>query len=355
MTRTLAITRRVLGQLRRDHRTLALVMIVPALTMLLIGTLVRNAAVQPAIAVAGPPASVARLTVALDVLAGADAIVAQSADEVARLVDDGDVAAGFVLSETGGVELVLDGTVPGIGQRLGRVALAAGLLSAADPDPAELAAAQPAISWVRGEGGFETIDAAAPAMIAFFSLFFVFLLTSVSFLRERTGGTLERIMATPARRRELVGGYVLGFGVLALVQGAIITGVAVWGLGIRHEGPIAAAFPLVALISLVSVVLGIFLSAFSRTELQAIQFIPIVITPQALLSGVVWPIESLPGWLQPIAHGLPLTYGVDALERVLLRGEGLLSMGPLVDALALLAFASAFAALAIASIRREVA
>ncbi len=206
---------------------------------------------------------------------------------------------------------------------------------------------------MHGGPRYDALDFFAPAMVGYFAFFFVFLLTAVAFLRERVAGTLERLMAAPLRRSELVVGYMAGFGLFALLQAVAVILVAVLGLRVHYHGALLSVFVLVLALALVAVNLGIFLSTFARTELQAVQFIPIVILPQGLLCGVIWPLSSLPDWLRPAAYALPLTYGVGALRDVMLKGQGLLTTSVRLDLLAVLAFAALFAALAVGTIRRQ--
>jgi len=209
----------------------------------------------------------------------------------------------------------------------------------------------------------------APAIVGFFVYFFVYILTGVSFLRERTGGTLERLMATPVTRGEVVGGYTLGFGLFATIQVAFLIA---WSLGTVHVpsiGPLPAfavglgipmagspllAFLVVLVLAVGAVSLGIFLSTFARTELQVIQFIPIVLAPQFLLSGVLFPVTTLPDVLRPLVALMPLGYAVDGLRQVFIRGADL-SVGALQGDLAVLALVAVFfAVIASLTIRRDV-
>ena len=216
----------------------------------------------------------------------------------------------------------------------------------------------------------DQVDVFSPIFLAFFGYFFVFLLTGVSFLRERIGGTLERLVATPVTRAEIVLGYSLGFGIFATLQIAFLTvfilnsfevpqigpiGPLTIGLGVDSTGSPFLAFALALLLSIGAVNLGIFLSTFARTELQVIQFIPLVIVPQALLSGILWPVERLPDILQTIAHALPLTYAVEGLREVMLKGADLSSGTVQVDLIVLAAIALVFVGLASTTIKREVA
>ena len=223
---------------------------------------------------------------------------------------------------------------------------------------------------VYGSPDATQLDSLAPVVVGFFAYFFVFLLTGISFLRERIGGTLERLLATPVSQAEIVLGYSLGFGFFATLQVAIVLAFVLGRLGIPALGPIAAfaiglgvptagnpliAYLLVLVLGLGAVSLGIFLSTFARTELQVIQFIPIVIVPQGLLGGFFWPIGQLPSLLQPVARILPVTYAIDGLRQVMIAGADLSSPQVLLDLVVLIGIAAVFMALAAATIRREVA
>src|SRR5262249_9367996 len=152
--------------------------------------------------------------------------------------------------------------------------------------------------------------------------FLVFVVTCVAFLRERSQGTLERLMASPLSRSEIVLGYMLGFTILALAQALEVLVFALAALRIHNAGSVLLIFGIQPLLALAAVNLGIFRRPFARTEFQAVQFIPIVIVPQLLLSGVILPVSSEPGWLQAISSVLPLTYAVNALRDVMLKGAG---------------------------------
>jgi ABC-2 type transport system permease protein len=223
---------------------------------------------------------------------------------------------------------------------------------------------------VYGAPSDDPISRFAPAIVGFFAYFFVYLLTGVSFLRERTGGTLERLMATPVARGEIVLGYSLGFGLMAAVQMIVLlTWVLVSvripaigplpefaiGLGVASAGSAVYAFLVVLLLALGAVSLGILVSTFARTELQVIQSIPLILVPQFLLSGVLFPTSSLPEVLQPLVVIMPVRYAVDGLRQVFVAGADLGSTALLTNLLVLGVFAAVFATLASLIIRREVA
>jgi ABC-2 type transport system permease protein len=185
--------------------------------------------------------------------------------------------------------------------------------------------------------------------------FLVYVVTSVSFLRERSLGTLERLMASPLRRTEIVVGYMLGFTLVALVQAAIILGFGLGIVGLYNAGSVVLLYGIEVLLAQAAVNLGIFLSTFARTEFQAVQFIPLVIVPQLLLSGLLVPVSSEPEWLQWISNVLPLTYAVDALRDVMLRGADLASSSVQLDLAVLGGFCVLVVLAAAATLRREVA
>ncbi|HEX5451908.1 MAG TPA: ABC transporter permease, partial [Candidatus Limnocylindrales bacterium] len=217
----------------------------------------------------------------------------------------------------------------------------------------------------------DQLDVLAPVFLGLFAYFFVFVLTGISFLRERVGGTLERLLATPVTRAEIVIGYSLGFTAFATVQVILLTayvlgsvevptigplGAFSIGLGVQAAGSPVLTFVVALVLAIGAVNLGIFLSTFARTELQVVQFIPIVIVPQALLGGIFWPIDRLPGALQAIAHLMPVTYAVDALREVMLKGQDIASSSSLrLDLAVLIGVAVVFVVLAGLTIKREVA
>lgn len=194
------------------------------------------------------------------------------------------------------------------------------------------------------------LDYTAPAMLAMLILFFGFLLTGISFQRERSQGTLERLMAAPVSRFDIVGGYLLGFVLFALLQTLIIFFYMVYVLDVSYQGQLWEILIFEALIGVGAVCLGTFASTFARNEFQITQFIPIVVLPQMFLCGILWPVDQMPNYLQWIAKFLPLTYGVDGMRDLMQQGQGLLDIGKELGVLA--AFAVGFMILAAVSIRR---
>ncbi|MFB6188344.1 MAG: ABC transporter permease [Halapricum sp.] len=158
----------------------------------------------------------------------------------------------------------------------------------------------------------------APILLGVFVFFLTYILTAIGFLRERTAGTLERVLVSPISRTGLVLGYVLGFGVLATVQSLVLLAAAVTFLNVSFANGVAL-FVLVELLgALTALGIGIVLSLFASNEFQAIQFIPVVITPQVILGGTFTPVDRLPVYLEYPARVMPVTYLIDAMEYVVL-------------------------------------
>lgn len=169
--------------------------------------------------------------------------------------------------------------------------------------------------WVFSDNN-KMFDSIGPALIGIFPFTIMFLIASITTLRERVTGTLERILTMPIGKFDIILGYAIAFGLLGIVQSLITSSVAIFLLGLNVVGP-QWFFVLVALIStLLGVALGLMVSAFARTEFQAIQFLPLFILPQILICGLFVPLDKLPDLLEKIAYWMPLTYLVEALNGV---------------------------------------
>jgi ABC-2 type transport system permease protein len=371
-----ALIGRVVAEIRRDHPSLALLFIAPLVVTGLLTFILREGD-TPEVSVAlvneasGPAAIVG--TALTSTLEDEGIIVADVPDEAtarARVEAEADSLAIVIpadLAAGGQITIVTLGLDPG-----GEAAQLGVVREAVSTAIAGVTGARVPVvvrETIYGTGSDDPMVAFAPAIVAFFIYFFVYLLTGVSFLRERTGGTLERLMATPVTRGEVVGGYTLGFGLFAMIQVAVLLAWALGtvhvpaigplpefavGLGIPVVGSPLLAYLVVVVLALGAVSLGIFLSTFARTELQVIQFIPIVLVPQFLLSGVLFPVNSLPEILQPLVVIMPLGYAVDALRLVFTAGADLASAALRWDILVLAVVAVLFAFVASRTIRRDV-
>jgi ABC-2 type transport system permease protein len=195
------------------------------------------------------------------------------------------------------------------------------------------------------------LDNAAPGILAALILFFGFIITGISFLRERTLGTLERLLVSPLSRMDIVAGYLLGLLLFALIQTLIMFFYMVYALDINYRGDLWQILIFQVLIGINAVSMGTFFSAFARNEFQMIQFIPLIIVPQIFLSGLFIPIAQLPVVLEWIAKFLPLTYGVEGIKALMQQGQGLVNIGSDIGILA--AFAVGFLLLASLTLRKS--
>lgn len=159
-------------------------------------------------------------------------------------------------------------------------------------------------------------DRTALIMLGMFPFIIMFLITSIAMLRERTSGTLERLFTTPVGKLDLLFGYGIAFGLAAAVQASVASAYAYWLLDLDTLGDVGLVVAIAVSNAVLGVAVGLFCSAFARTEFQAVQFMPVVVLPQILLCGLFVPREQMVGWLQAVSDVLPLSYAVEALQEV---------------------------------------
>ncbi|MEP6751199.1 MAG: ABC transporter permease [Candidatus Dormiibacterota bacterium] len=326
--RIAAITRRLLQQFRHDRRTLALLFVAPLVILGLLGYLIRGGTSAPDVGIANQDQGPVGATIAsaLEKSSRIHTVTINPADGDAKLKDGSLIAyivfpAGFSqLAQQGTIapEIHLEGSQPGV-QAPVLQALQDALTSVA----ASAIRFQPSVTYLYGGQNLDQLDYFGAAFIGLILFFLVFVVTIVSFLRERSQGTLERLMASPLRRGEIVVGYMIGFTILALVQAVEVLLFSLYVLKVHNQGNVLLIFGFEVLMALSAVNLGIFLSMFARTEFQAVQFIPLVIVPQVLLSGILFPVSTEPTPLQYVSDVLPLTYAVNGLRDVMLKGADL--------------------------------
>ena len=346
--RTRAVARRIILQFRHDRRSLALLLVAPIVVLTLVGQLW------------GSPTSTSKVRIVavgdaepelLDAFKGTDIVLTVGERDAALDSLKAGTVDAIIEFQENAAQVTVEGSDPTrTGAIIGQIQAAITHLILETPLTSFVK-----IDYLYGGPQYTILDYVAPVLIAFFAFFFIFLLACVSFLRERTSGTLERLLASPLTRVELVVGYLGGFAVFALIQALVILAFTVFVLKVQYRGNLATIFLVEAVLVVVAVSLGLAISAFARNELQAVQFIPLVILPQAFLSGFLVPVDQLSDWLRPISAILPLTYATEALRSVMVKGYAL--SDPLIvrDVGILVAFALLMAIAAIASIRREVA
>jgi len=345
--RVRAVARRIVLQFRRDRRSLGLLFIAPILVLTLVGQLWGSSTASKVriIAVGDPPPEL------LDAFKGTDIDLTVADRDAALDSLKAGTADAIVEFQENSADVTVEGSDPTrTGTIVGQVQAALTHLILETP-----LASFVKVSYLYGGPQYTLLDYLAPVLIGFFAYFFIFLLSCVSFLRERTSGTLERLLASPLKRGELILGYLGGFGVFALLQALVILAWTVFVLKVQYRGNLATIFIVEATLVVGAVSLGLAISAFARNELQAVQFIPLVILPQAFLSGLLVPVDQLNDWLRPISRVLPLTYATEALRSVMVKGYPLTDPLILRDIAILAGFALVVAIAAVASIRREVA
>ncbi|MHB0885769.1 MAG: ABC transporter permease [Bacillota bacterium] len=343
LTTVFAVVGRIIRQFFRDRRTLAMIIVVPMVVLSLLVWILRSPLATPEVAVVSPDAEVTRLATAALTEGGQLQVVELDTTDYRQALRDakvkavyiipGDVLTAMAAGRAADLTVAVQGTNPTMTRlaeaMTGKVAQA---LAPAVPHPVPVpfVPQKPVVhtEYVYGSPDFTSIDIMAPAFIAFFAFFFVFLLTSVSFLRERTQGTMVRLFASPMRPAEMVLGYTIGFTLFALVQSAIVLLFVISALKIHYVGSVAAVFLIEAVLTIGSVNLGIFLSTYAKNELQVVQFIPLVIVPQVILSGFLFPLEDMTPALRFLGQLMPLTYANRAMKDIMVKGMGLADVWP---------------------------
>lgn len=181
--------------------------------------------------------------------------------------------------------------------------------------------------YIYGDKDTNFFDKIVPILMGFFVFFFVFLISGMALLNERTSGTLNRLLATPVKRSEIVFGYMLSYGLLAIIQTLIIVLFTVWALNVEVVGNILYVILVNFILALVALAFGILMSTFAKSEFQMMQFIPLVIVPQVFFSGII-PLETMASGVRVISYILPLKYAGDALTGIVMSGYGIVKILP---------------------------
>lgn len=205
------------------------------------------------------------------------------------------------------------------------------------------------VNYIYGNENTNIFDTMVPVLIGFFVFFFVFLISGISLLKERTSGTLYKLLSTPVRRSEIVFGYLIGYGLFAILQTIIIVLFTVYVLKVDILGSLGLVVLTNIIIAFVALSLGILLSTFANSEFQMMQFIPIIVVPQIFFSGII-SIHNMSQGLQNFAKIMPMYYAGDALSQVIIKGNSLSYIGK--DLLVLLLFAFGFTVLNIVGLKR---
>lgn len=305
--RVRAVLIRILLQLRHDKRTIGLMIFAPILVLTLLSLVFSSNDYHPNIGIINAPLNLVNILEYNDAkVTRYDAWGAETALR-SRKID------AVINYENGTPKVKLEGSDPSKNRAV--IMLMQSSLSKTT------GSIKMDTTYLYGYEDMTAFDNFGPILIGFFVFFFVFLIAGVAFLGERTSGTLERLLATPIHRWEIVVGYLLGFGVFTVLQSGLIAWYCINVLHIMMVG----SFPLVIVITILTAMtalsIGTFISAYADNELQMIQFIPIVLVPQVFFSGL-FDLSTMSTWIQAIGWFTPLWYVADALKNIMIRGKG---------------------------------
>ncbi|MDA1919396.1 ABC transporter permease [Bacillus cereus group sp. BcHK140] len=325
--RVTGIIIRIIRQFFRDKRSLAMMFGAPMLLLWLLSLVFTQKDYVPHIAVVDMPAQLVK------VMKNQEASIYEYNIEKAMSELENQKVDAVIRLENGKMNIVLEGSDSSKNRAVLQI-----LQKSTEKN--DISIMKPEVNYLHGSKNFTMFDGLGPVLIGFFTFFFVFILSGVSFVRERLSGTLERLLSTPIKRWEIVVGYIIGFGIFAFIQSIIIVSFSVYILDLYVAGSIWLTLLITCMLSLTALTLGTFLSAYANNEFQMIQFIPLVIVPQIFFSGL-FPIESMNKWLQMLGKLFPLTYGADAMRQVMIRNQGFTEIA--LDLTVLLLFSILFA------------
>lgn len=328
--RTLAIAKKVMKELFRDKRTLAMMFVAPVFIMWLMNLMFSaSTAVNIKLATQDLPTS---LVTKMDDL---DHVSVQTYKDLNQAKKDlSDEKVDAVVSYKNGEYQVVYANTDASKTSMTRQVLRTSIASEGSNQlmarvkqalpQLKLEAKAPEIkeSYQYGDKNTSFFTSMIPVLIGFVVFFFVFLISGMALLKERTSGTLERLLATPVKRSEIVYGYMLSYGLIAILQTAVVVLAAIWLLNVEVVGNLFNVIIVNVVLALVALAFGILLSTLAKSEFQMMQFIPLVIMPQLFFSGII-PLSSMGDWAQTVGKFLPLTYSGDAMSQIILYGRSI--------------------------------
>jgi len=321
LNRAGAIASRKISSLRRDHRTIAFIVIMPALQILLFGLAIGGTpnGLDFAVIDDGSP----MFNQITDGLNGSESLVIhlEVSDEVeARdMIQQGELWGALMVQKNGTLLLVLDNSNQQVSSTIiveVRTAMTAALAAQGASLPLEIG------DPVYGERDPAFIDFLAPGIMVMVCFLFSIILTTMAFVGERYDGTLDRVFATGTQPIEVLLGHLVAFSTILIGQVSVVILIAVYGFDIPLEGSLITLFMLALLLGGAAMCFGLFVSSKAKSEFQAMQVIMPVTFPVLLLSGILWPIEGIPLILQPVAWALPTSWSAEAFRSIMIRGWG---------------------------------
>lgn len=340
-----SLVKRILLQIRRDKRTLALLFVAPLLVLTLMNLVFNGNSIDPKLGIHTEHDQI------VEKLEEMNIVVHPYDDEfdVDTVIVEDDLD-GLLQVDGTNIMLTLKNDDPSVAKSLEmKVKQAIQQQFIATPMQQPISPLSIDTDYIYGDEDTVLFDTFSPILIGFFVFFFVFLIAGIGLLNERTTGTLERLLATPIKRGEIVTGYMIAYGIVAILQTVIIVLFSVHVLDIVLVGSMWNVLLINIVLALVALSLGILLSTFASSEFQMIQFIPLVIVPQVFFSGI-FSIEAMADWLQLLAKLMPLYYAADALQGVMYKGVGLSEIST--NLYILLAFALVFIVLNLFTLKK---
>lgn len=329
--RTIAIARRVTKELLRDKRTLMLMFLAPIFILFLMKLVFSvNSTTDVKVATVNVNES---LVTQLDKASHLSTVKYDSKKDAQKALSDQKVDA-IVQANNSDFQITyanIDASKTKAIKSAFRMSLLANSIQEMKQALKPLGAkvSQPKIHQKYEYGSADTnfFDKIVPILMGFFVFFFVFLISGMALLNERTSGTLNRLLATPVKRSEIVFGYMLSYGVLAILQTLLVVLFTVWMLKVEVVGSIFYVILINFVLALVALAFGILMSTFAKSEFQMMQFIPLIIVPQIFFSGII-PLDTMAKGVQAISYILPLKYAGDALSGVVMSGDGFVKILP---------------------------
>ncbi|MDR0853357.1 MAG: ABC transporter permease [Clostridiales Family XIII bacterium] len=317
----IALMQRIIKQIAGDKRTIAMIVVAPLFILTLLNLLLGETDYDPTIAIdaAGvPPAISSALMEQKDVY----------------LIETDISDADEYLSDNKNVDAVLSKASAG---------LTISMYESSDKSRAAVEIIQDAVAALNPSGRLEMhfiigdadeslFDSLGYVFLGVIAFFLIFIISGMALVRERSAGTLERILMTPVKRTRVILGYTAGYGFFAVIQAVILVTFSIYVLGIPCEGNVALVVLMMLLLAVAAVAFGELISIFSNTEFQVVQLIPVAIIPQIFFTGLI-PLDTIPLHLGNLCYIMPVYYGCAAIKEVMLVGSGLFKIWPFIIAL----------------------
>lgn len=307
----ISLAKRVILQMLGDRRSVALILFAPLLVMTLIYLLLGNTNYIPTIAIDKNVLPEPLVTALEEQEAYIVDVMLSDLDAVQYLKDNKKVDAVFSLSSSGAQITMLESSTKS-GKALSAIQEATTSLNPS---------AAMDISFAYGKSDESTFESMGYIFLGIFSFFFVFIISAMALVRERSNGTLERLLMSPIQRREVIFGYTAGYGVFAVFQAIAIVLYSIYILGLHCEGNVGWVILTMVLMAVAAVSFGAMISIFTNTEFQVVQLIPIVLIPQIFFSGLI-PLDTIPYHLGNLCYLTPVYYGCTAIKKVMVEGAG---------------------------------